>query len=82
MNALNVVLLDQNDAPSSSEGMFAFGQFDNLYDGKANYSVYELPLFIAMGCVGGVLGAGFNDINERMSLYRKKYLNAYYFHRQ
>ena len=62
---------------TSSEGMFAFGQFDNLYDGKANYSVYELPLFIAMGIVGGVLGAGFNDINERMSLYRKKYLNAY-----
>ena len=62
---------------TSSEGMFAFGQFDNLYDGKANYSVYELPLFIAMGIIGGVLGAGFNDINERMSLYRKKYLNAY-----
>jgi chloride channel 7 len=62
---------------TSSEGMFAFGQFDNLYDGKANYNVYELPLFIAMGCMGGVLGAFFNDINERMSIYRKKYLNAY-----
>ena len=66
-----------HEQATSSEGMFAFGQFDNLYDGRANYSVYELPLFIAMGCVGGALGAGFNDLNERMSLYRKKHLNAF-----
>jgi H+/Cl- antiporter ClcA len=39
--------------------------------------VYELPIFIAIGIVGGFLGAGFNDINERMSLYRKEYLNAF-----
>ena len=61
----------------SSEGMFAFGQFDNLYDGKANFSVWELPIFILIGCAGGVLGAVFNDINERVSLYRKKYINAF-----
>jgi chloride channel 7 len=71
---ISVVLYDQT---ASSEGMFAFGQFDNLYDGKANYSVYEIPIFIAMGVVGGLIGALFNDINERMSIYRKKYLNAF-----
>ena len=65
------------ESSTSSEGMFAFGLFENLYDGMANYSVYELPIFIAMGCMGGILGALFNDINERMSIYRKKHLNAY-----
>ena len=66
-----------SEKSTTAEGMFAFGQFDNLYDGKANYSVWELPIFIMMGCAGGVLGALFNDINERVSLYRKKYLNAF-----
>lgn len=61
----------------SSSGMFAFGQFDNLYDGRANFKVYELPIFAAIGCIGGALGALFNYINERMSLYRKKKLNMY-----
>eukprot|EP01035_Chromulina_nebulosa_P020688 gene20688-26821_t len=62
---------------TSSSGMFAFGQFDNLYDGRANYYVYELPIFIAIGCIGGCLGALFNHINEQMSLYRKRKLNAF-----
>ena len=62
---------------TSSAGMFAFGKFENLYDGRANYRIYELPIFILIGAIGGVLGALFNDINEKVSLYRKKNLNAY-----
>eukprot|EP00599_Poterioochromonas_sp_BG-1_P012444 CAMPEP_0173159256 /NCGR_PEP_ID=MMETSP1105-20130129/16980_1 /TAXON_ID=2985 /ORGANISM="Ochromonas sp., Strain BG-1" /LENGTH=866 /DNA_ID=CAMNT_0014077613 /DNA_START=186 /DNA_END=2786 /DNA_ORIENTATION=- len=60
---------------TSSAGMFALGQFDNLFDGRSNFYVYELPLFIAMGCCGGIMGALFNHINMNMSLYRMKYLN-------
>lgn len=62
---------------TSSAGMFAFGQFDNFYDGKSNFQIYELPIFMAIGCMGGVLGALFNHINEQISLYRKKHLNAH-----
>lgn len=62
---------------TSSEGMFAFGQFDNYYDGRSNYQVYELPLFLFVGCCGGVLGAFFNELNKHVSIYRKKHLNAF-----
>lgn len=62
---------------TSASGMFALGQFDNFYDGRANYRVYEVPIFLAIGCLGGVLGALFNHINEHVSMYRKKHLNAF-----
>lgn len=62
---------------TSSAGMFAFGQFENLFDGRSNFYVYELPIFIVMGCVGGVLGAFFNYLNMQMTMYRIKHLNAF-----
>lgn len=60
-----------------SANMFAFGQFDTLVDGRANYYVYELPVFFAIGAMGGVLGALFNHINKLVSIYRKQHLNAF-----
>jgi chloride channel 7 len=65
------------DAATSSANMFALGQFDNLFDGRSNYYVYELPLFIAMGAAGGVLGALFNHINMKATLYRTKNINPF-----
>ena len=61
---------------TSSMGMFAFGQFDNLFDGRSNYHVYELPLFVAMGCLGGVFGALFNYTNQTVSKYRITHINS------
>ncbi len=61
----------------NSAGLFALGEFDNLYDGRPNFRVFELPIFMAIGCMGGLLGALFNHINERVSIYRKKKLNAF-----
>lgn len=69
---LGLVFPDQS---VSSSGMFAFGQFDNLYDGRSNFQIYELPMFMAIGCLGGVLGAFFNHLNEQVSIYRKKKIN-------
>lgn len=62
---------------TSSAGMFAFGQFENIFDGRSNYYVYELPMFMLIGAVGGVMGALFNHLNMLMSIYRKKHLNAF-----
>jgi chloride channel 7 len=62
---------------TSSEGMFAFGQFDNYYDGRSNFHVYELPIFILIGCCGGLLGAFFNEANKYISIYRKKHINPF-----
>ncbi len=49
---LTINLLFPEDAVSS-EGMFAFGLFENFYDGRSNYFIYELPIFAAIGCAGG-----------------------------
>lgn len=65
------------DAATSSANMFALGQFDNLFDGRSNFYVYELPLFLAMGAAGGVMGAFFNYLNMNMSLYRGKHINTH-----
>jgi chloride channel 7 len=71
---LTIGIIFPEDA-TSSVGMFAFGQFDNLFDGRSNFYVYELPLFIAIGCLGGLFGAFFNFVNLRAGQYRAKNIN-------
>jgi chloride channel 7 len=36
--------------------MFSFGEFGELMTGHGNYSVWELSLFMLLGCMGGLLG--------------------------
>ena len=50
-------------------GSITFGSF-RLQD-KA-YTVNEIPLFIVLGALGGVLGAWFNQINKWMTVWRKR----------
>lgn len=64
------------DVSGGSQGTFAFGQFDTLVDGRNNYYIYELVIFILIGALGGLVGALYNHINFRMTLYRKKVLNG------
>ncbi|XP_033118089.1 H(+)/Cl(-) exchange transporter 7-like isoform X2 [Anneissia japonica] len=68
---LNVLLSYYHNQPwsLSSPGLVNFGQFE----GKDYYG-YEIPIFIAMAIIGGLLGALFNFINYRLSLFRIKYL--------
>ena len=54
------------------DGLFAFGLFNDL----TGYSTFELLIFGLMGAVGGIMGAGFNNINRRVIAYRSQYLDA------
>jgi chloride channel 7 len=37
-----------------------------------NYSVWELLLFLLIGCLGGLIGAGFNNLNEKLMRWRMR----------
>ena len=52
----------------SNSGEFAFGTFDDF----AGFRTYELIIFAIMGSLGGLMGALFNYINKRMTLFRKQ----------
>uniref|UniRef100_A0A1B6JW70 Chloride channel protein n=1 Tax=Homalodisca liturata TaxID=320908 RepID=A0A1B6JW70_9HEMI len=52
-------------------GLLFFGK---LNDTITNYEVFELPIFIGMGAIGGVLGAVFVAINMRIATFRMKYV--------
>lgn len=48
-------------------GLFNLGQFEAL-----PYSYYEIPVFMMMGCIGGILGALWVYINTRVNIFRAR----------
>jgi len=55
--------------------LFSFGNFVFDEGGETSYYVYELFLFIAIGVIGGIIGAVFNDTNERITKWRLRNVN-------
>lgn len=55
--------------------LFSFGEFTSIGDGSSNFSVWELLLFIMIGCLGGLIGACFNAGNEHLTIWRMKNVN-------
>mmetsp|Transcript_7074 Transcript_7074/g.10297 ORF Transcript_7074/g.10297 Transcript_7074/m.10297 type:complete len:927 (-) Transcript_7074:203-2983(-) len=55
--------------------LFSFGEFTAIGDGMVNFSVWELLLFILIGCLGGLIGACFNAGNEHLTIWRMKNVN-------
>lgn len=51
---------------TSNSGEFQFGSFDTFL----GYRTYELVIFTLMGVMGGLMGALFNHINKRMTIFR------------
>lgn len=51
--------------------MFSFGEFYSLTGEIANYSMWELFVFLMIGAAGGVLGALFVRCNSYICKYRK-----------
>mmetsp|Transcript_39901 Transcript_39901/g.82073 ORF Transcript_39901/g.82073 Transcript_39901/m.82073 type:complete len:119 (-) Transcript_39901:3-359(-) len=49
---------------------------ENSFRGdNANFSIWELSLFIMIGCLGGLIGAVFNAANEHLTIWRMKRVN-------
>ena len=55
--------------------LFSFGEFTSIGEGSSNFSVWELLLFILIGCLGGLIGACFNAGNEHLTIWRMKHVN-------
>lgn len=54
--------------------LFSFGNF--RFEGmEASYSYFELLVFVFIGCMGGLIGAIFNNTNERLTHWRIKHVN-------
>lgn len=47
----------------------------------SNYSIWELSLFVIIGCLGGLIGAVFNAANENLAIWRMKRVNFSKFRR-
>ncbi|XP_074511390.1 H(+)/Cl(-) exchange transporter 7 isoform X2 [Sebastes fasciatus] len=71
---LNFFLSIYNNNPGdlSNPGLINFGRFES--DSVA-YNLYEIPLFIAMGAIGGLLGALFNMLNYWLTIFRIRYVH-------
>uniref|UniRef100_A0A3B3CQJ2 Chloride channel protein n=1 Tax=Oryzias melastigma TaxID=30732 RepID=A0A3B3CQJ2_ORYME len=71
---LNFVLsiYHNNTGDLSNPGLINFGRFESE---NLNYNLYEIPLFIAMGAIGGVLGALFNVLNYWLTIFRIRYVH-------
>ncbi|CAB9504170.1 Putative chloride channel-like protein CLC-g [Seminavis robusta] len=53
--------------------LFSFGNF--VFEEESSFAVFELALFVAIGAMGGIIGAVFNDTNERITKWRLKNVN-------
>ncbi|XP_034056519.1 H(+)/Cl(-) exchange transporter 7 isoform X2 [Gymnodraco acuticeps] len=71
---LNFFLSFYHNKPGdlSNPGLINFGRFES--DSGA-YNLYEIPLFIAMGAFGGLLGALFNKLNYWLTIFRIRYVH-------
>lgn len=49
----------------SYPGLLNLGKFENF-----SYEIYELPIFVLMGSLGGLSGAFWNHINYKLAVFR------------
>lgn len=72
---LNCVLSAYHGVPGELNypGLLNLGRLDG---DTASYSLYELPLFVVMGVIGGLLGAAWNHLNYKLSVFRLQYIHS------
>ena len=59
----------------NQRGLFSFGGF--TADQVDPWVAWELPVFVAMGCLGGAYGALFNWVNKLITVARMKYVHPF-----
>ncbi|CAL8342992.1 unnamed protein product [Merluccius merluccius] len=71
---LNVFLSVYSKKPGelSNPGLINFGRFES---NSLEYNLYEIPIFIGMGAIGGLLGALFNVLNYWLTIFRIRYIH-------
>ncbi|KAM4534792.1 H(+)/Cl(-) exchange transporter 7 isoform 1-T1 [Fundulus diaphanus] len=71
---LNFILSIYHNKPGdlSNPGLINFGRFESEV---MEYNLYEIPLFMAMGALGGMLGALFNFLNYWLTIFRIRYVH-------
>jgi len=67
--------LDINWGQANTERLFSFGEFNSLSGEASNFAIWELLIFMIIGCLGGLIGAVFNATNEHITLWRMKRVN-------
>jgi H+/Cl- antiporter ClcA len=50
--------------------IFEFGSFNSFGQDTAAYHFTEVPIFVAMGAIGGLFGVLYNSLNLRISSFR------------
>lgn len=67
---LNVVLSTYHGHPGDLlyAGLLNFGKFESI-----SYAMFELPIYMIMGAIGGLLGSLFNHINYKLTVFRMRY---------
>lgn len=63
------------------EKLFSFGEFGSISGEASNFSIWELTLFVVIGCLGGLIGAVFNAANQHLTIWRMKRVNYSKFRR-
>ncbi|KAJ8979965.1 hypothetical protein NQ317_013713 [Molorchus minor] len=68
---LNIVLSAYHGVPGNLNypGLLNLGKFESF-----SYRIFELPIFVLMGAVGGLFGALWNHINYKITVFRMRYV--------
>lgn len=54
-----------------------FGPFGQEMDGAVHgYTLVGMPVFVLVGVLGGLIGALFNHLNEKLTIWRMKYIGS------